>query len=73
MKILSNDGKAEKHYGSKPEKILGATMKFGELFFYIKFENKTKPVFVRAKENWCIFGLFIKCEIFPRMIEYLFI
>ena len=58
-KILSNDGKAEKHYGSKPEKILGATMKFGELFFYIKFENKIKPVFVRAKEIGAYLGFFL--------------
>ena len=47
-KFLSNDKK--KHSG-KPEKIVGATQKFGELYFYIKFENKTKPVFVRAEGN----------------------
>ena len=56
---VEKEGKAQNHHG-KPEKIVGATQKFGELFFYIKFENKTKPVFVRAEGNWRIFWLPIK-------------
>ena len=51
---VEKEGKAQNHRG-KPEEILGATQKFGELYFYIKFQNKTKPVFVRAEENWRIF------------------
>ena len=56
---VKKEGKAQNHHG-KPEKIVGATQKFGELYFYIKFENKTKPVFVRAEGNWRIFWLLIK-------------
>ena len=55
---VGEEGQAQ-NYRGKPEKIIGATQKLGELFFYIKFENKTKPVFVRAKESLRIFWLLI--------------
>ena len=48
---VEKEGQAKNHrHRGKPEKIVGATKKFDELFFYIKFENMTEPVFVRAEE-----------------------
>ena len=82
IKLNKNLGKDEKETSvdkqgkvlhGKPQKIVGATQKFGELFFYVKFENKTKPVFVRAEENECIFWLLIGNLRFFRELNRIFI
>ena len=69
---VEKGGKTEKIHGNI-EKIVGATQKFGELFFYVKLENKAKPVFVRAEENECIFWLLIGNLRFFRELKRIFI